>query len=1300
MPLPRRDWLQFLFNGGKGIRTSQLDGPYVKDVTDHGTVVAQDADGNEVQKQLTELPIPGNRSAFAFRSRPTLSLPTDRNSSTSIGPSGNGYRVTLLDAHEVAGPIFAEVDFFTIWEGFIAFELSQSLRAVFRLHTTHAFGANFAKTFDHVRGVAVDAPAGVRQTLTMAAFNSISQLRTGSYTPPGGSAINITAEDLAGPSKITYILELQVTARKGTNRTSGTLRHLHFDRVKTTSFQLRQALVTETGGGEDGAGVDQAARDAAAAAQATANAAVVNPGSSGRRTAAALTWLGSAIGWYGWVPSVPQAYRLLVGRAGDGDATWLPRGTSGRVLTETSTGPQWRAAAGGSGADSTARAAAAAAQASADAAKDEADHNRDGVDRLTAATADLHAGTASTGWVNATAAAQGGFVLLDAEATETSLRALANNRFVRSASSGITGKWIAFRIPAGSRSQQIRVNYNSGRQAWGVNTYTYTGESSDGNWHYYRDSHDALAGAVTSVQLEVTGDVTHLGTSSFAGQLTGSIKAGLVGLQALAASIQGRLLPTLPNTGARANLIPKFDGDTLKWLSDASGGGGGGTTLTPTQVGDQAFSNPPSDLTASEKAAVLTAIGAGSGDAPGLALVFEGAAGDGDSGESRVGAIVIESGAEVAYYIKATIGNTSGTNVVRGDTWHNARTGSPVTTLAGVAFYSNDDGHALIRKSTTQEAELVIFKVEDRKALQELSGPHVDATARSAAAAATTTANAALPKSGGTLTGALTLAGAPTSNLHAATKKYVDDNAGGGGGGDGAAAEESLRAELADVASLSKGSFAHLTLATPDINEGNLTVTGNRIVVTTPGRYLAVGHLQGVAPTNQANGSNRVLLCVRLGVRASGAGSTTARETEGQSYARKQFGTGGVEFSFLSSRVVELLDLDAGDAVEVQGQAIVQNAIDTCRIDGSASALTLTRVGVLQGPKGEKGDPGSGTADQTARDAATANSAEIRKLEEADTRLEERAEAAERLATEVRTSRGVVVTAIPGTGAGAPANVFLTERQNTPIAIPATSRWPATNRAGSAQRRYPPGEYKLVTAPTADRITVELGRVQVGSPTYFGWMPTRRTMFRNITLPAPLGEIVFTPLGVGCGGVLIADHPTDPNEDVVGMLVEESLHKAWFGSVDTGLPNADLSGSNALQMRVTDSAGTTRNTRCVPGLSVGYWNGVAYREYIATGATTSVFRTPYQSGAGTTDADKVKRTVTIGLWYPRLNNGAGAYLSWGAEAKGYVKVDPETAIHGQKVPAISAQAHEIRFLTKTAYDALTDKDDNTLYFTR
>ena len=44
-----------------------------------------------------------------------------------------------------------------------------------------------------------------------------------------------------------------------------------------------------------------------------------------------------------------------------------------------------------------------------------------------------------------------------------------------------------------------------------------------------------------------------------------------------------------------------------------------------------------------------------------------------------------------------------------------------------------------------------------------------------------TTADAALPKAGGTMTGALTLSGAPSADLHATTKKYVDDNSGGSG---------------------------------------------------------------------------------------------------------------------------------------------------------------------------------------------------------------------------------------------------------------------------------------------------------------------------------------------------------------------------------------------------------------------------------------------------------------------------------------------------------------------------------------
>ena len=71
-------------------------------------------------------------------------------------------------------------------------------------------------------------------------------------------------------------------------------------------------------------------------------------------------------------------------------------------------------------------------------------------------------------------------------------------------------------------------------------------------------------------------------------------------------------------------------------------------------------------------------------------------------------------------------------------------------------------------------------------ALEFVDAPSgTDATARATAAAAEldaaaaqATADAALSRSGGTMTGKITLDGAPTVNLHAATKKYVDDNIG------------------------------------------------------------------------------------------------------------------------------------------------------------------------------------------------------------------------------------------------------------------------------------------------------------------------------------------------------------------------------------------------------------------------------------------------------------------------------------------------------------------------------------------
>lgn len=67
----------------------------------------------------------------------------------------------------------------------------------------------------------------------------------------------------------------------------------------------------------------------------------------------------------------------------------------------------------------------------------------------------------------------------------------------------------------------------------------------------------------------------------------------------------------------------------------------------------------------------------------------------------------------------------------------------------------------------------------DKSAISKSYAQGLFATAVNTANAAKQTAEAALPKSGGTMTGPLTLSGAPTSDLQAATKKYVDEAAGG-----------------------------------------------------------------------------------------------------------------------------------------------------------------------------------------------------------------------------------------------------------------------------------------------------------------------------------------------------------------------------------------------------------------------------------------------------------------------------------------------------------------------------------------
>ena len=105
-------------------------------------------------------------------------------------------------------------------------------------------------------------------------------------------------------------------------------------------------------------------------------------------------------------------------------------------------------------------------------------------------------------------------------------------------------------------------------------------------------------------------------------------------------------------------------------------------------------------------------------------------------------------------------------------------------------------GGTMTGKITLDGAPTTNLHAATKKYVDDNAGG-ADATARAAAAAAQTTADAALPIAGGTMTGTLILSGDPTRNLHAATKKYVDDNSGGGSSGQDAVARASAAAAQA-----------------------------------------------------------------------------------------------------------------------------------------------------------------------------------------------------------------------------------------------------------------------------------------------------------------------------------------------------------------------------------------------------------------------------------------------------------------------------------------------------------------------
>lgn len=123
----------------------------------------------------------------------------------------------------------------------------------------------------------------------------------------------------------------------------------------------------------------------------------------------------------------------------------------------------------------------------------------------------------------------------------------------------------------------------------------------------------------------------------------------------------------------------------------------------------------------------------------------------------------------------ADFGKTPITSVTIPETTYTLITG---TTNGTVKFNGTDVAVAGLKSAAYADASsfdgvgsaaAVLGKSSDAATANTVYG------AKAAAAAAQTKAGAAMPKTGGTFTGAVTLNGAPTADLHAATKKYVDE---------------------------------------------------------------------------------------------------------------------------------------------------------------------------------------------------------------------------------------------------------------------------------------------------------------------------------------------------------------------------------------------------------------------------------------------------------------------------------------------------------------------------------------------
>ena len=304
---------------------------------------------------------------------------------------------------------------------------------------------------------------------------------------------------------------------------------------------------------------------------------------------------------------------------------------------------------------------------------------------------------------------------------------------------------IYVRLPAASDRKTFRITFD-GREPRGGNTWTsVTGPDTDTYQYWFVISVNNFG--FSYVQLEKRNTLEE---TTYTG--SGAIPAG----------------------GTAGQVLAKVTTDdyVTTWVDAASGGGGGGDFLE--LIGGSA-----------------AALALDSNTVADTGIDMPASIGDNEIWALRVGN---ERYDDLAFFHAKTIEDRNGTTVgaivdpdssaglnagvlIRGK-----RQGASQTDLLLLAKDTGTTGHILIAVTHQGlDAQPTLYRVTGGGGGGGDGGTD-DAIARAAAAAAQmdanaaqNTADAALPKAGGTMTGALILHGAPTADLHPATKKYADN---------------------------------------------------------------------------------------------------------------------------------------------------------------------------------------------------------------------------------------------------------------------------------------------------------------------------------------------------------------------------------------------------------------------------------------------------------------------------------------------------------------------------------------------